>query len=370
MAWQLRYVSGETVSVPLATPDPASAAALGVRLIDASDFARWDDFALRHPHGSPFHLIAWKKTIEEAFGYQSCYLMATEGWRVRGILPLFLVKNPLMGKVLLSSPFAVYGGILADSADVRQELAGHLRQLGERIGVQYIELRNGWADQTVGFEPVRRYVTFTQQIGPDEEQILQTIPRKTRYMVRKALKEGFAVNRVHSDSSAFFDLYSRNLRRLGTPCFPAKYFSSLLRNFGDRIDIREITLRGAVAAAVLTFYFRDQVMPYYGASDPAYNAAAPNNFMYFDLMRWGGANGFSLFDFGRSKKAASGSYDFKAHWGMLERELPYEVLLVKRKELPHYSPANPKFGAFIRAWQHVPLAVTRAIGPMLVKWVP
>jgi hypothetical protein len=120
----------------------------------------------------------------------------------------------------------------------------------------------------------------------------------------------------------------------------------------------------------MTFYFRDQVMPYYGASDPEFNAAAPNNFMYYDLMRWGGKNGYRVFDFGRSKKSGSGSYDFKAHWGMLERELPYEILLVKRKELPNFSPNNPRFNLAIRIWQHLPLAVTRRLGPYFVRLVP
>ena len=103
-------------------------------------------------------------------------------------------------------------------------------------------------------------------------------------------------------------------------------------------------------AAVLSFYFSDQVLPYYGASDPKFNTLAPNNFMYFDLMRWGGQNGYSIFDFGRSKKV-KGSYDFKSHWGMMERELPYELMLIKRKQIPNYTPTNPVFQLPILCWQ-------------------
>ena len=60
-----------------------------------------------------------------------------------------------------------------------------------------------------------RYVSFVQQIGPDEEAILANIPRKTRYMVRKALKQPFSMEAT-TDPSAFIDLYTRNLRKLGT----------------------------------------------------------------------------------------------------------------------------------------------------------
>lgn len=343
---------------------------LCVKALQASEYEAWDAFVLNHPLGSPFHLTAWKKSIEEIFRYRPFYLMVVDGQKVRGVLPLFLIENILVGKALLSSPFAVYGGALADSQEAQNALREEVGRLAESLRVQYVELRNAYPEQVLGFSPLMRYVTFTQEIGPKEEAILEAIPRKTRAAVRKSLKQGFTMEVSKGDSRVFEDLYNRNLRRLGTPSFPSKFFPELLRNFGDRIDIREVAVGGRVASAVLNFYFRDQVLPYYGASDPAFHAVAPNNFMYFDLMRWAGQNGYRTFDFGRSKKNMGGSYDFKAHWGMVERPLPYEMLLVKRKTLPNFSPANPIFRAPRKIWQHLPLAVTRRVGPMFLRLVP
>jgi FemAB-related protein (PEP-CTERM system-associated) len=188
-------------------------------------------------------------------------------------------------------------------------------------------------------------------------------------MVRRALKEKLVSHTETTDWRAFEDLYSQNLRRLGTPSFPRRHFEALLENFRGMIDIRETRLEGRTIAAVLSFYFNDRILPYYGASDLSYNSFAPNNFMYYDLMRWGGQNGYRVFDFGRSKKV-KGSYDFKSHWGMVERELPYEVMLIKRKELPNYTPANPAWRFPIVCWQHLPLAVTRILGPRLIRFLP
>ena len=342
--------------------------ALIARLMQQEDGLNWDSFVSAHPHGSPFHLIAWKNSMEEVFRYRPYYLVAAEDGRVRGVLPLFLIENLLMGRVLLSSPFAVYGGILADSPEAQNVLRDELEKLSRDLRLDYAELRNSHDEQCVGFSNVARYVSFVQQIGPDEEEMLAAIPRKTRYMVRKALKHPFTMAPADSPA-AFIDLYTRNLRRLGTPSFPAKHFHVLARNFGKEADIREVRLDGKVVSAVMTFYFRDQVLPYYGASDPAYNEYAPNNYMYFELMRWGGRNGYRRFDFGRSKKE-SGSFDFKAHWGMEMRDLPYEMLLGKRKELPNFTPKNPRFQKAIHLWQKVPLPVTRAIGPMIIRLVP
>lgn len=342
---------------------------LQVRLFEPFDAESWDAYVFQHPCGTPFHLTAWKNCIEETFGFRPYYLAAVAGDRIHGLLPLFLVRNPLSGVALISSPFAVYGGALFDSPEAAAALREELSRLGHRLAVQYVELRNAYLEQVLGFSPVDRYVTFTQTISPNSEAILAGIPRKTRYMVRKALRHPFILEPAQS-LDAFFALYTANLRRLGTPAFPRRHFINLLKFFGRSADVRELRLDGKPVAAVLTLYFRDQILPYYGASDPAYNDFAPNNYMYFDLMRWGGANGYTLFDFGRSKRKGSGSYEFKAHWGMQERVLPYEMLLVRRKSLPHFSPTNPRFAPAIQLWRRLPLPVTRWLGPWLIRWFP
>jgi FemAB-related protein (PEP-CTERM system-associated) len=340
-----------------------------IRQPTPDEYRAWDAFVLAHPRASPFHLTAWKKSIEEVFHYRPMYLLASESGTIRGVLPLFLVKSLILGKTLISSPFAVYGGILADSVEVRDALAEHVKQLGASLQVEYVELRNAYQDQCIGFAPMAGYVALKQRLVPDESALLESIPRKTRRMVRKALESSLTTAQRKTTSPAFEDLYSRNLRRLGTPSFPSRHFAALVRNFGEMVDIREVVHEGRVIAAVMTFYFRDQVLPYYGASDPQFNSLAPNNYMYFDLMRWAGQNGYTSFDFGRSKKI-SGSYDFKSHWGMEEVELPYEVLLVKRKSLPNFNPNNPRFQLAIKIWQRLPLPVTRALGPELLRLIP
>jgi FemAB-related protein (PEP-CTERM system-associated) len=328
----------------------------------------WDRFVRGHRHGSPFHLTAWGRAIAETFRYRPLYLMAWQGERLCGVLPLFLVKNLLLGKALLSTPFAVYGGILAESGEALAALADQAAQLGRGLGVQYVELRNAYPEQRAGWNPVTRYVNFTMAIGADEAAIMEAIARKTRTIIRKSLRHPF-VSRRTSERAAFERLYAENLRRLGTPCFPSRHFEALARQFGPEADITEVVLEGRVVAAAFSFYFNNQVLPYYGAADPAYNEASPSTFLYYDQMRRCGAAGYTLFDFGRSKPD-TGSYHFKKHWGMAEKQLPYEVLLVRRRDMPNYSPQNPRFHAAIRLWQKAPLPVTRWLGPWLIKLVP
>lgn len=338
-----------------------------IRHCHAGDEAAWDAFVNAHPWGSPLHLIAWRRVIEESFQYKPLYLLMERGGRIRAVLPLFLVDTLLTGKILLSTPFAVYGGILADDDEATQAMHDHVRQLGEAMQVQHIELRNRDGSQCAGWARVDRYVTFVTPVGPDEHAILGALPRETRRMTRRAIEQNYGVRQTR-DLTAFEGLYLENLRKLGTPAFPRRYFAGLMRHFPEA-EIQEVSLDGKVVAAVLSFYFRDQVLPYYGASDPAFNRANPNNYMYYRLMVEARGRGINVFDFGRSKRE-SGSYLFKSHWGMEEIGLPYEIHLVRRKSLPNFSPANPKFALAIKAWQRLPLWVTRLIGPKLLRMVP
>lgn len=337
------------------------------------DFSAWDEFVFGHPHGSPFHLIAWKKTIEEAFGYQPIYLAAKTGSlpgsRIEGVLPLFFVRNPIIGRVLVSSPFAVYGGILAKSQATGKLLYDHAKRLGRELSADYIELRNAYPEQCLGTPNVSRYVTFVQEVAPDEDALLRSLPKKTRNTVRKALKQPFTVRYRVPDAKTLDRVHSRNMRRLGTPCFPREYFARLQANFREMVDVREVRLGDEPVAVSLSFLFRDQMHTYHAATDARYNALAPNTFLYYDHLRWAGQHGLRQFDFGRSKRN-TGPFEFKKHWNTTMRELPYEIVLLRRKAVPNFSPANPRFQPAIRVWQNLPLPVTRVMSRFVLPLFP
>jgi FemAB-related protein (PEP-CTERM system-associated) len=343
--------------------------AVSIRELSPEDWQAWNEFVFAHAHGSPFHLTAWKNSIQATFGYIPKYVLAAEGNVIRGVLPLFLVDNLVVGRTLLSSPFAVYGGILADSKAVAALIYEHAIRLGRALDVDYIELRNSHAEQCVGKSNIGRYVTFTQPAQVDESELFETLPKKTRNMVRKSLRYPYESRIQTSDFRNFEELYARNMHRLGTPSFPSQHFAELKRNFNNFINVREIALDGKVVAASFNFYFRDQMHLYYAASDPSYQDKAVNNFLYWDSIGWAGQQGFRTFDFGRCKRG-TGVFEFKRHWAATMRELPYEVILLRRKHVPNYSPLNPKFRLAIEVWKSLPLAVARIVGPQLIRLFP
>lgn len=340
-----------------------------VRLARPEDDRAWNAFVDSHPLGTPFHLTAWRDCIQETFHYEPRLMLAEQNGQVRGVLPLFLVSSPLAGRILLSSPFAVYGGVLAADAEAQLALKAGLEDLARSEMVQYVELRNVWESQCLGYDRVSRYVTFTHDLDGSEEDLLYTIPKKTRNLIRKSLKCNLTARKAE-DLEPFYRIYFTNLRRLGTPAFPRDFFPRILRAFGGSVYVLEVLHESRPVAVMLTFEYKGAVMPYYGASDREAHHLAPNNFLYWELMRSGLERGLRVLDFGRSKKIDDGVFFFKSQWGSQMRDLPYEILLVRRRTLPNLSPTNPKFSPFIAVWKRLPLWFTNAVGPVLIKWVP
>jgi FemAB-related protein (PEP-CTERM system-associated) len=158
------------------------------------------------------------------------------------------------------------------------------------------------------------------------------------------------------------------MRNLGTPVFSYEYFKNLKEAFGENCRILLVTYREKAIAGVLTFLHKDQILPYYGGALKEYFHQAPNDFMYWELMSFGAANGYRIFDFGRSK-IDSGSFDFKRHWGFEPRPLPYLYYRVNGKSLPDTSARNPRLQWAVKLWRSLPLRLTMAVGPHIVRHV-
>lgn len=331
--------------------------------------AEWDRYVLSHGSSSPCHLSAWKRTIERAFGFKARCLVAEQAGAVSGVLPLFLVSNRIMGSALISSPFAVYGGICASNDEARDALLGAAREMAAKEKVEYLELRERQQAAYDGFLTKELYVAFDQDLPRDEDTLLKGLPRDTRYMIRKAQKNGLRAVFDNNQADVFYDIYARSVRHLGTPVFSRRYFAILLEEFQDMAEIAVIWHGDRALAAVLSFYFQDWVLPYYGGSLLEGRSVAANNFMYWEVMKRAMGKGIRHFDFGRSK-TGTGAFAFKTQWNMRQHALPYQFFLVNRKTMPNYSPANPRFELATALWRRMPFSLTKVLGPALVRLFP
>jgi FemAB-related protein (PEP-CTERM system-associated) len=335
-----------------------------VRPMQVSDAAAWDAFVQSCPEATFFHRAGWREVIERAFGHRTHFLLAEADGEIQGVLPLAEINSRLFGHSLAALPFCVYGGPAASNESARYALDNAAQKLAAELRVDHLEYRNlqpfhsDWPGKDL-------YVTFRKAIDVEVERNLNAIPRKQRAMVRKGIKAGL-VSSVDNGTERFYLAYSSSVHRLGTPVFSRKYFRLLKAIFADDCEVLTITLDERVVSSVMNFYFRDEVLPYYGGGTVEARAVAANDFMYWEVMRRACEKGCRVFDFGRSK-VGTGSHDFKKNWGFEPQPLHYEYQLVRAQQVPDHNPLNPKYRLFIKAWQRMPLTLANIIGPHIVK---
>jgi FemAB-related protein (PEP-CTERM system-associated) len=351
----------EVLNPPATTPQ--------VKPFELGAERRWDRFVLEHPRASFFHLIGWKRIIEKTFGHKARYFYCERNNEITGIAPIFECSNWLIGRCFISIPLAAYGGIVAVDAESEQALLDHSKRMAQSAWAEYLELRHRDGGLLDGFHANQLYVTFNAPLFPDAASNLKRLPKDTRYMIRKAEKGGLRAQRGAEQLDVFYELFAQSMHRLGTPVFPRALFRNILDEFPEQTQLMLVYNGANAVTGVLSFFFRDTILPYYAGATREATRLAANNFMYWELIKTAGEQGFRTFDFGRSKKG-TGAFAFKSQWNMNAEPLDYQVFRVKRKTNPNFSPINPKFEMAIRLWQNLPLPVTKWLGPSVVRLFP
>jgi FemAB-related protein (PEP-CTERM system-associated) len=352
-----------------APPIAAGTEQTNIRSLTPAMAEDWDRFVLTHKEGTFFHLTKWRNVIHKTFGYKPFYFYAERGGKITAVAPLFVVENWVIGRCVHSVPFSAYAGICAADESSGTALLEHVKQFAIEQKSDYLELHQRSSQLLPDFHLNPLYVTFTTELSPSVEANFKKLPRDTRYMVRKGEKAGLKSQHGLEHMDSFYFLFSESMRRLGTPVFPRSFFENVAAEFGPQVDLMTVFSESQPVSAVMSFLFRDTILPYFAGASAAAPRLAANNFMYWQLMTMACEKGFRHFDFGRSKKN-TGAYAFKSQWGMNVEPLHYQLFLVRRKSLPNFSPINPKFELAGRVWKRLPRSVAKTLGPHFVRLFP
>ena len=346
---------------------PAAASDLEVRTDVPPD--EWDAYVAARPEATMYHRSAWAAVIRNAFGHASLPLAAVERGRVVGLLPVVFFDTPLFGRFAVSMPFLNYGGIVADSPEVgRALLAAAIAATRDARGA-YLELRH----TRRMFEELAVQTHKVSMLLPLERSVdaqWTGLDRKLRNQIRKAEKSNLTVRCGGVDLlDAFYDVLAENMRDLGSPVQSRRFYEEILKAFPDRSRLLTVWLDNRPVAASCVLWHGDRMEVPWASSLRRYNPLCPNVLLYWEMLKCAIGQGVVTFDFGRSTPL-EGTYQFKAQWGAEAQPLYWEYWLAEGARLPDRSPTNRKFEAVIAVWQRLPVAVTRALGPRIVRDIP
>jgi len=328
----------------------------------------WDNYVKACPSATLSHQFAWQSIIKRAYGHDSLYLMACEGDSPVGILPLVLVKRPLLGASLTSMPFLDYGGVCANDLDTAQALVERAVALMTVHNSRSLELRQPDATVQIGFSRQDK-VSMILDLSRGSEAIWKALPAKVRNQVRKAEKSGLTVSVGGRNLlDEFYDIFVVNMRDLGSPVHGKEFFVEMFSGLGESVRMTIVRDGQRAVGGLVALFFKDTMLVPWASSLREYFSKCPNNLLYWEAIQEGCKRRCARFDFGRST-IDSGTYDFKKQWGAQPKQLHWQLLSADGAVASTVSSDSAPYRFVSEVWKRLPAPVARLIGPSIRKYL-
>lgn len=320
----------------------------------------------------PLHVLspAWMEILRSGLQQRPYYLEARAGDKTVGVLPLAHVKSWLFGRYLVSLPYINHAGPLADDSQTMTLLIDQAVELADQLDVKYLELRNRTEVEHPKLTEMRTSkVLMWRELPATADELWASLKPEVRNQVRKGEKAELTVDWGGGELiDPFYEVFSRNMRDLGTPVFGKRLFEAMRAALGDGAEFCVVRLKGLpIAAAVLLHGPGFTEVPS-ASSLREHNKTCANMLLYHRLLVRAIERGQKVFDFGRSSPD-SGTFKFKKQWGAAPQPSVWQYY-VRKGDISDVRPDNPKYRRKIELWKKLPLWLTRLIGPRIIRGVP
>ncbi|MED6335010.1 MAG: GNAT family N-acetyltransferase [Planctomycetota bacterium] len=331
-----------------------------------------DRYVRSHPASTVFHLSGWARAVESAFRAGRRDLIALEGERIVGVLPLASCRRALGGRNWISAPWGVYGGPIASRPEIAERLVCAAQEWAADAGARRLELRCLEDPHLSGFSASDLYVTFRKRLPEREEDVLRTFPRTERKYLRQAVeRHGLSIEEGHHLRHDLARLFLSSKRTLGSPGLPARWWEALEAELGAEYVLHGARRGDELLGVTLTFLHRQEAAMYYVGTAPEANRRYhTTTYMIASCMEWSVRHGYELFDLGRSRRD-SGACTFKINQGFEPTPLHYRhALLGAGAKIPSFTPSNPKTAFLRKTWSQLPIWACDTLSRRLATFLP
>ncbi|MBL7048838.1 MAG: GNAT family N-acetyltransferase [Nitrospira sp.] len=297
-------------------------------------------------------------------------LAVYDGDTIIGVVPLILMKNYKMKWIMVSLPYLCTGGILSDNDTAEHMILNKIKELTVTHSCSSTLLRSEHIGNETDYDYIdKRKSTFTLPLDPDPEKVFKGFQKQIKRRIRKGYKSGCEIDISKKYLKDFYEIYTKNMRLLGSPVHKREFYSEILHRFPDNYNILVVLLDKKVIGAQFLSYFKDTVYLPLASSLKEYNEYSPNHLLYWESIKFGCENGYQVCDFGRST-IDSGPHVFKRQWNADEIPLHYCYLNAQGGMNDNTNDSSKKLDFLSQLWRQTPLKITNILGPCIAKWFP
>lgn len=339
-----------------------------VRIAESEhDYSLWSGFCNKMPGSTAFHAIQWKDVLEKCFKVKPCYLIAVdEDSNCRGLLPLYYTDS-IFTKPHVTS---LENGILAEIPEAESALLNHAFDIRNDFGAYFLLIRGPVHEYMPDFH--YDYVQPTLSLKPGLDSIWQNMKKKHRWCIRQSEKAGFRVRRTSAGIDHFYEIYTRDMKRLGTPVFAKEYLDSLNKSLGDRFVHHELIYKDRVAGGMICLTGNRGWTDYLATVRHDIKPLLGNYYLYWQVIRDACLDDAATFDMGRTVFDST-YHQYKRKWQGKDICLRYNFFYNPEYSSDIRNPVSHATGSpglRHRLWARLPLFLCNFWGPHLRKKLP
>ena len=339
-----------------------------VEILEESRKADWDHFVDTNPNVIAWHSYYYSHVLKKMYDLPFYPLAAYDGSALCGILPLYLSHTFRRGRILMSVPYFVAGGIVATNPEAEQLLLKRAIELGKETSAAHIALRQykiKIQGQLVTDDSYyNRELALTEDLG----QIWKSISDTNRAKVEEAKKHNTVLEYPSSDLDTFYKLLLHDQHGQGLPCVSRRWVELLLGTGTYHIAL--LRQQGTLVAATLAKRFKDTVsfpltcLPRHDAQGElfAYD-------LYWKLITNLAAEGVHIFHSGRIPQGDVAP-PYRLGWGGTKCTYYYQSPGVGNSPAQQTNTRGAKRSLFESVWKKIPLSLAKTLGPVIVKQFP
>jgi serine/alanine adding enzyme len=343
---------------------------VSIKSAEIQDRVRIDGYMANSNAANLYHDHRWGEIIGRCFGHKNHFLLSENiDGIINGVLPLVHMKSLSFGNFIVSMPFFNYGGVCADDDSVRDQLIAEAVRIAKDLKARHIEFRQENSFRN-GFPEKSIKVSMRLDLPGSPDELWKAFPSKLRSQIKVPQKGGMtAVIGRLEELESFYEVFSHNMRYLGTPVYPKRFFEDILEQFPKATWICSVYMKNTPVASGFLAGFKNRLEIPWASSVRSYNRLSPNMLLYWSCLKFACENGFTTFDFGRSTKEES-TYKFKEQWGATPSPMVWSYWVQDEGNVPDITPRNRKYRFAIEIWKKLPLPVTQMLGPRIIKNIP
>lgn len=345
-----------------------------MKITDLSDRRTrdWDAYVDKFDEATLYHHYAWYDVLAETYGHEPVLLSATndEGAFV-GVLPLMLVKAPVLGAKLIACPYqASAGPPLADDDDIAVALLERAVEIGRERGAKYVEVRGPAEDERLrraGF--VERNAGTFDSVVPIREMTRTKLHRGHRQDINRVARLGIEVREATSlaEWRLFYEMFEELQRQFAAIGLGWKIFENLFERLPSKAKVRLAYLDGEIIAGAFLLCHHRTIFSKQAVVRPEHVRTGIGKGLVWSTMQWGEEAGYDYLNLGISLASQESVKVFKDGFGAVSRPLSSYVFGLGATP-PSYEELYDGYGTAKKVWQKMPLPATKLAGAVLTRW--